>query len=155
MTDSTNFAVLLLLIGIAGILIEVSHPGISVPGIVGSVALVLGILYLIGVPLPDVDIGWPVVVAAGVVLGGACLVAVRVGIRVRALPVSSGAKQLVGATGVVTEDLAPKGHVRVHGETWTAVVLGKDAVPIEVGTNVFIVSVRGLTLEVIPESEVV
>ena len=37
----------------------------------------------------------------------------------------------------------------------TAVILGNDAVPIDVGTNVFIVSVRGLTLEVIPESEVV
>lgn len=155
MTDSTNFAVLLLLIGIAGILIEVSHPGISIPGIVGSVAFVLGILYLVGVPLPDVDIGWPVVVAAGIVLGGACTVAVRAGIRVRGLPVSSGAKRMVGATGVATETLAPKGQVRVHGETWTAVILGKDAEPIEVGTRVFVLSVRGLTLEVIPESEVV
>ena len=155
MTDSTNFAVLLLLIGIAGILIEVSHPGISVPGIVGAVAFGLGILYLVGVPLPDVDIGWPVVVAAGVVLGGACVVAVRAGIRVRGLPVSSGAKKMVGATGVVTAALAPTGQVRVYGETWSAVILGNDAAPIDVGTNVFIVSVRGLTLEVIPESEVV
>jgi membrane protein implicated in regulation of membrane protease activity len=62
---------------------------------------------------------------------------------------------MVGATGVATETLAPKGQVRVHGETWTAVILGKDAEPIEVGTRVFVLSVRGLTLEVIPESEVV
>ena len=155
MGDSANFAVLLLLIGIAGILIEVSHPGISVPGIVGSIALVLGILYLVGVPLPDVDLGWPVVVLAGIVLGAVCAVAIRVGIRVRGLPVTSGARRMVGATGVVTHVLAPTGQVRVHGEIWTAEVLGKDAAPIEVGTNVFVIAVRGLTLEVVPESEVV
>ena len=59
MTDSANLAVLLLLIGIAGILIEASHPGFGVPGIIGAAALVLGILYLVGVPLPAVDLGWP------------------------------------------------------------------------------------------------
>jgi membrane-bound serine protease (ClpP class) len=155
MGDSTNFAVLLLLIGIAGILIEVSHPGISIPGVVGAVAFGLGILYLVGVPLPEVDIGWPVVLAAGVVLGGASVVAVRAGLRVRGLPVHSGAKRMVGATGVVTSALAPSGQVRVQGETWSAVVLGHEPEAIEVGEKVFIVAVRGLTLEVVPESEVV
>jgi membrane-bound serine protease (ClpP class) len=154
-TDSANFAVLLLLIGIAGILIEASHPGFGVPGAVGAVALGLGVLYLVGVPLPEVDVGWPVVVAVGVVLAGACTVAFRAGMRVRRLPVASGSKSMVGATAVVTATLAPSGQVRVHGETWTAVVLGHDPAPIEAGERVFIVAVRGLTLEVIPESEVV
>ena len=50
----------------------------------------------------------------------------------------------------MTEALDPEGHVRVRGETWTAVA--RDVLPISVGSSVTVVAVRGLTLEVVPVS---
>lgn len=150
MSDSTNFTVLLLMIGLAGIIIELSHPGVSIPGIVGAAALVTGVLYVIGVPLPEVNISAAVVIATGIVLAALCVVAVRAGIRIRHMPVYGGAYRVVGSRGVVTEALDPEGQVRVRGETWTAVA--RDVLPIALGTAVTVVAVRGLTLEVVPVS---
>jgi membrane-bound ClpP family serine protease len=150
MSGDTSFTVLLLMVGVAGIIIELSHPGVSIPGLVGAAALVLGVLYLIGVSLPEVNVAPAVVIAAGIVLVVLCVVAVRAGIRVRRMPVYGGAFRVVGARGVVIEALEPEGQVRVRGETWTAVA--RDVLPIAVGTNVTVVAVRGLTLEVVPVS---
>jgi membrane-bound serine protease (ClpP class) len=150
MSGDTSFTVLLLMIGLAGIIIELSHPGVSIPGFVGAAALVLGVLYLVGVDLPEVDVAPAVVIAAGIVLAALCVVAVRAGIRVRRMPVYGGAFRVVGSRGVVTEALDPEGQVRVRGETWTAVA--RDVLPIAVGTAVTVVAVRGLTLEVVPVS---
>jgi membrane-bound serine protease (ClpP class) len=150
MAGDTSFTVLLLMIGVAGIIIELSHPGLSVPGLVGAAALILGVLYLVGVDLPEVEVAPAVVIAAGIVLAALCVVAVRAGIRVRRMPVYGGAYRVVGARGVVTEALDPEGQVRVRGETWTAVA--RDVLPIAVGTAVTVVAVRGLTLEVVPVS---
>jgi membrane protein implicated in regulation of membrane protease activity len=40
--------------------------------------------------------------------------------RMRRLKVQTGVEQLVGATGEVSERLAPMGHIRVLGELWEA-----------------------------------
>jgi membrane-bound ClpP family serine protease len=150
MSGSASFTVLLLMIGVAGIIIELSHPGVSVPGFIGAVALVFGVLYLLGVSLPDVSVAPAVVIAAGIALAAMCAVAVRAGIRVRRMPVYGGAYRVVGARGVATEALDPEGQVRERGETWTA--RARDVLPIEAGTAVTVVAVRGLTLEVVPDS---
>jgi membrane-bound serine protease (ClpP class) len=146
----TSFTILLLMIGVAGMVIELSHPGLSAPGFVGAAALIIGVLYLIGVELPEVDISPAVVVAAGIVLVVLCVVAVRAGLRIRRLPVYGGDYRMLGARGVVTEPLDPNGQVRVKAETWTAVA--RDVLPIPEGAAVKVVAVRGLTLEVVPVS---
>lgn len=153
-TDSTSFAVLLLIVGLAGVLIELSHPGISVPGFIGVVALIAGALYLFDVDLPDVTVAPAVVVAVAIVLAVLVALAVRANIHTRRTPVTSGAEGLVGAEGRVTQALAPDGAVHVRGEAWSARLaqVVREASPTSVGegTTIRVVAVRGLVLEVEP-----
>jgi membrane protein implicated in regulation of membrane protease activity len=65
--------------------------------------------------------------------------------------VPTGATRLVGRRAVVRDALNPRGYVRVRGESWRAELLG-TAGPLAAGAQVRIVSARGLTLIVEPES---
>ena len=58
--------------------------------------------------------------------------------------VATGVGNLVGATGEVTEPLAPSGHVRVLGEIWQA----RSVSELPVGSRVRVVAVDGLMLDV-------
>ena len=58
--------------------------------------------------------------------------------------VQTGVGNLVGATGEVTERLAPSGHVRVLGEIWQA----RSVSELPVGSRVRVVAVDGLMLDV-------
>ena len=64
--------------------------------------------------------------------------------RMKREKVQTGVEQLVGATGEVTERLAPSGHIRVLGELWEA----HSSSELPPGTRVRVVAVHGLTLEV-------
>lgn len=58
--------------------------------------------------------------------------------------VVTGAEAMVGQIGEAATPLAPRGQIRVRGEIWQA----QSAEPVPVGTEVEVVHVRGLTLEV-------
>ena len=58
---------------------------------------------------------------------------------------------LVGRTGRVTLELAPRGVVRIEGETWTAV--SQDGTVVPVGDWVRVARVEGLTLTVSQRSD--
>jgi membrane-bound serine protease (ClpP class) len=64
--------------------------------------------------------------------------------RVRGQKVETGVQTMIGATGEVTEQLAPTGMVRVLGELWQA-HSSDDLAP---GARVRVVAVDGLMLEV-------
>lgn len=64
--------------------------------------------------------------------------------RVKDKKVQTGVANLVGATGEVSERLAPSGQVRVLGELWQA----HSSSELPAGTPVRVVAVDGLTLEV-------
>ena len=64
--------------------------------------------------------------------------------RMRRHKVQTGVENLVGATGVAAERLAPSGHVRVLGEIWEA--NSNSEVPR--GAGVRVVAVNDLILEV-------
>ena len=64
--------------------------------------------------------------------------------RMKREKVQTGVEQLVGATGEVTERLAPSGHIRVLGELWEA----HSSSELPPGTRVRVVAVQGLRLEV-------
>ena len=64
--------------------------------------------------------------------------------RMRGEKVQTGVENLVGATGVATEQLAPSGKVRVLGELWQA----RSSSEIPPGSRVRVVAVEGLTLDV-------
>jgi membrane protein implicated in regulation of membrane protease activity len=68
--------------------------------------------------------------------------------RMRGRKVRTGIENLVGATGEVTERLAPVGQIRVLGELWEA----RSTSALDPGTAVRVVAVRGLTLDVEPDA---
>ena len=98
----------------------------------------IALVLLIGLPWPWNVIGGVVSVALGVV---------EVGYwqrRMRREKVQTGVENLVGATGEVTERLAPSGQIRVLGELWRA----RSSTEVPVGSRVRVVALDGLTVEV-------
>jgi len=70
--------------------------------------------------------------------------------RVQGQKVQTGAENLVGATGEVTEPLAPAGQIRVQGELWQA----RSSSELPNGSRVRVVAIDGLVLEVEPDDSV-
>lgn len=71
--------------------------------------------------------------------------------RRREGPTASGAQEMVGKPGIVSDRIAggadhERGHVRIMGESWLAV--SADDSPIEAGQEVRVVEIRGATLVV-------
>jgi membrane-bound serine protease (ClpP class) len=64
--------------------------------------------------------------------------------RMRRKKVQTGVEHMLGATGEVTEAIAPLGKVRVLGELWQA----RSGSELPRGERVRVVAVDGLTLEV-------
>lgn len=64
--------------------------------------------------------------------------------RMRHEKVQTGVENLLGATGEVTEQLAPSGQVRVLGELWQA----RSSSRLPRGSRVRVVAVDGLRLDV-------
>ncbi len=64
----------------------------------------------------------------------------------------SGSARLIGVRGIARDPLQPSGYVQINGELWQAVTEGD---PIPSGTQVQVLSVRGLKLRVtrVPEPE--
>ena len=74
--------------------------------------------------------------------------------RRRAGSTASGAMEMIGAVGVVTDDIrgsleSERGHVRIMGERWPAISVDDSA--LEAGREVAVVDIRGATLVVAPE----
>ena len=72
------------------------------------------------------------------------------GVKAQFRRVKTGKEALIGARGLATSDLKPKGEVRVMGEFWEATA--KDT-PITVGQAVEVVSMVGVYLVVKPAEQ--
>ena len=90
-------------------------------------------------------------IRVAVVIGGIVIISIRTfrlygGVRARVLAkVRTGPEVLVGAIGIATTDLRPKGEVRVMGEFWQAAA--KEGW-IEKDREVEVVGMEGLVLAV-------
>jgi membrane-bound serine protease (ClpP class) len=56
----------------------------------------------------------------------------------------SGPETMVGSKATVVDDCDPVGHVRVHGELWSA----RSRDPVAAGETVVVTAIDGLTLDV-------
>jgi membrane protein implicated in regulation of membrane protease activity len=65
--------------------------------------------------------------------------------------VKTGVEQLIGAQGMVQNELAPRGKIRVRGELWSAEI-EPGAQPLAQGEQVRVLGAQGLTLIVAAES---
>ncbi len=70
-----------------------------------------------------------------------------VGVQAQYKKIKTGKEALIGAKGVVTTELAPKGEIRLGGEFWQATT--KDGI-VPIGQDVEVVSMEGMFLVVKP-----
>ncbi|HXD41132.1 MAG TPA: nodulation protein NfeD [Ramlibacter sp.] len=145
-----NYAALaLILLGMGLLVAEVFAPSFGFLGAGGLIAFVAGGILLFdeevpgfGVPLPLI-LGLAVASAAVVLLGGG------LALRGYRRPVVSGRESLLGATGRVMEVAEGEIWAQVVGERWRVT----SSEPLLSGQRVRVVGVRGLTLEVRPDTE--
>ena len=144
-----NYAGLALIaLGLLFMVGEAFLPSFGVLGLGGVVAFIAGALMLIDTELPGY--GVPPGLVAGLGLASALLVVgtVRLAVKTRRRPVTSGAASLIGTLARV-EDVAPGGldaWVRLEGELWKA----QAPTPLRPGQAVRVASRQGLLLHVLP-----
>ena len=144
-----NYAGLALIaLGLLFMVGEAFLPSFGVLGLGGVVAFIAGALMLIDTELPGY--GVPPGLVAGLGVASALLVigTVRLALKTRRRPVTSGAASFIGAEAWV-EDVAPgglKAWVRFEGELWKAV----GTAPLQPAQAVRVLSRQGLVLHVAP-----
>jgi len=189
--SNPNIVYILMMLGLVGLYLELSNPGLILPGVIGSISLILALyamqtlpvnyagflLILLGAILfiteinvmsyglllvggtisiflgslmlidsddPAMQISRAVLYPTVAVTTLAAIGAVYLATRSARLRTTTGSEGLIGATGVVTAELNPRGRVLVHGETWNA---ESDTV-ISRGENVVVESIDGLKIKV-------
>jgi membrane-bound serine protease (ClpP class) len=142
-----NAAGVLLILLAFGLLVAeafiVSHGALAAGGIV---ALIFGGLLLFDTDSDAFSISVPVVIFTGALFGASFAFVASKAVQARHEPVHTGSEELVGARGVVRAPLDPVGHVFVQGALWRAKTA--DSEPLEVGDEVVVEDVDGLTLTV-------
>ncbi len=141
---------LLIVLGIIFFIAEINVMSYGLLAVGGAIAIFLGSLMLIDSDDPAMQISrgviYPTLFVSLLIAGGTTYFAVR-SARLKSI---TGQEGLIGSTGVVSDELNPKGSVFVHGETWNA----ECGANIPVGETVVIEAVDGLNLKVKKVSEV-
>jgi membrane-bound ClpP family serine protease len=73
-----------------------------------------------------------------------------VGVKAQFRRVKTGKEALIGARGIATSDLKPKGEVRVMGEFWEATAKNSEIV---VGQAIEVIAMDGMSLVVKPAEQ--
>jgi membrane-bound serine protease (ClpP class) len=146
-------AALLFILGVVCTLIEIkTHIGVFALG--GIAMIVLGSFFAF--PLP----GWELLSAKAVESARTTLIAVALVMsalfgavvykvaEARRMRVKGGPEELIGKTGVAASELAPRGEVKIEGQTWRAETVRDH---IKQGEPVEVVSREGLVLRVKPK----
>ncbi len=141
--------VLLLLLGAGLLVAEVLIQGFGFLGMSGGVSIILGLLFLINSPYPELRIGWGMSLAVGIPLAGISLFFLWAVVKGFRSPVVTGSEGLIGKIGVVRSKVTgQEGRVFVRGELWRAV----SEKPIEAGQDFRVIRVENLTLIVEPHT---
>jgi membrane-bound serine protease (ClpP class) len=122
----------------------ISHGALAAGGVV---SLAFGGLLLFDTDSEAFEISVPVVLLTATVLGGFFAWIISKALQARHAQVHTGAEELLGARGEVRSPLDPFGHVFVKGALWRAKA---DQDGLEVGDEVIVQGVDGLTLTVAP-----
>ncbi len=145
-----NYAGLgLILLGLAFIVAEAFLPSFGALGIGGAVALVIGSVILIEPQAGGYAVPLSFSVTLGLASAAIVFAIVAMAAKARKRPVVSGREDIVGAQGVVLDDMQNEGWARVRSENWRIV----SRVPLARGQKVRVTRIDGLTLSVEPESE--
>jgi membrane-bound serine protease (ClpP class) len=119
------------LVTIAAFLFFAALSGTAFYGIAVNVELILGVTFVIVALI----VGW----------------IFYTGVKAQSKSIKTGKEALIGAVGIATTDLNPKGEVRVMGEFWQATA--KDKTTITVGQAVQVIELKGMFLVVQPTEQ--
>ena len=144
--------VIFLALAIGLVVLEIQVSGFGIFGIGAIVSFIVsGILLFnefgaVSPTMPEVSVSWWLIGGMAATLALALLfVVITIRQSRQAVPQASG-PGLVGETGVVVGELAPRGLVRVGEETWTAI--SEDGTVVNTGETVIVAEVDGLILTV-------
>jgi membrane-bound serine protease (ClpP class) len=143
----TRFAALALLVaGFVLFALEAKFATHGVLGIGGIVCLVIGGLFLVDGPIPEMRVHLVTALAVGIPVGTIAIFLATLVLRARKVHVSTGSEGMVGEIGVARTELEPEGKVFVHGELWNATA----RTAIAAGARVRVARVDGLRVVVEP-----
>jgi membrane-bound serine protease (ClpP class) len=140
---------LLILASLVMFILEVSVTSYGMLALTGVALLVLGSLMLFNTPIPEMRVPLAAVLPIAAAVGGVAVLVLRFALRAQRARVATGREGLVGELGRALEDLAPRGKVFVHGETWDA----RSRRPARQGQRVRVLALEGMELEVEPQDE--
>jgi membrane-bound serine protease (ClpP class) len=145
-----NYAGLaLVLLGLALMVSEAFVPSFGALGIGGVVAFIFGSLILIDTELPGYGISLPLILTLAVASALLLVLVVGMALESRRRPVVSGSEEMLGAVGEALEDFDTRGHVRVHGEIWSAMT----EMPLRRKQKLRVTGREGLVLRVTTDEE--
>jgi membrane-bound serine protease (ClpP class) len=139
-------ALALLLLGIGLMTAEAFSPGFGILGIGGVVAFLAGAIFLFDPGDADIDIAvsLPLVVGAAAASAILSIFVLSAVAAVRKRPPVIGAEQMIGSLAHVVDWSETSGHIRIHGEIWSA----RADRTLEPGATVRVASRDGLVLHV-------
>jgi membrane-bound serine protease (ClpP class) len=157
-------AVVLLALGVLFFVLEGLHPGVGLFGAFGTAALVLGGVFMLGgseLPGEALRVSRWLLIGLGALALVLTLLLVReMRLSHRPVYVSPYARaRMLGELAEVSVRLAPRGEVRVAGESWSAELRGAESAEVGERVRVAELSQLGLVVELAdrtaPEAEAV
>lgn len=143
----TRFAAVALLIAAFVLFaLEAKFGTHGVLGVGGIVCLVIGGLFLVDGPIPQMRVHLLTAFSVGIPVGVIAIFLATLAMKARRSHVTTGAEGMIGELGVARTQLEPEGKVFVHGELWNATAMA----PIAAGSRVRVARVDGLRVLVEP-----
>jgi membrane-bound serine protease (ClpP class) len=150
-TLPVNYAgILLILLALVFFFLEMKVTSFGMLTLAGMTALVLGSVMLFEGQSPAMRISLKVLIGTCAFISAFFALLAGLVFKAQVLKSRTGADGLVGEIGIVKKDIMPNGKVFVHGELWQA----RSAHPLAEGSEVRVIRVSGLTLEVSPVSSI-
>jgi membrane-bound serine protease (ClpP class) len=142
----SSAGVLLILLGLVLLILEVKVTSFGVLGAGGVLSLFFGSILLVDSPLPELQLGWQLVLPVTLTISAILIFLVRLAVKAQAFQPITGEAGMVGAPGRALTALGPGdvGRVMAHGEIWSAT----SSEPIHPGETVQVEAVHGLQLTV-------
>ncbi len=142
--------VLLILLAVGLFIAEVKVQGFGILGFGGVIAMLLGLLFLVDTPFPDLRIGYSIALAITIPFAIIVIFLVRLVIKSHFSHVTTGEPGMEGLKGYAVSDIGPKGgRVKVGGEIWRA----SSSQVIKAGEEIRVVKAVNLDLTVVPIEE--
>src|SRR5579884_3193300 len=123
----------------------------GVIGLGGVVLMVLGALFLVDGPIPEMRVHVWAALAVSLPIGAITIFLMSIALKARRNKVVTGEQGMIGEIGIVCSALSPAGKVFVQGELWDAI----SSAPVEPGRQVVVRQVENLVLHVDPAASAV